>query len=60
MRKAGFRYVFLGIENVLEEDLVFLRASAKNARREGGRRTGNATIGAIVSGKGKGHDFARK
>ena len=36
MRKAGFRYVFLGIENILEEDLHFLRASAKNARRGGG------------------------
>ena len=47
MRKAGFRYVFLGIENVLDEDLAFLRASAKNAQREGGRRTGNATIRAI-------------
>ena len=47
MRKAGFRYVFLGIENVLDEDLAFLRASAKNAQREGGRRVGNATIQAI-------------
>jgi len=47
MRSAGFRYVFLGIENVIEEDLAFLRASAKNARREGGRRTGNATLRAI-------------
>jgi radical SAM superfamily enzyme YgiQ (UPF0313 family) len=47
MRKAGFHYVFLGIENVLEEDLAFLRASAKNAHREGGRRVGNATIQAI-------------
>lgn len=47
MRQAGFRYVFLGIENVLDEDLAFLRASAKNARREHGRRTGNATIRAI-------------
>jgi radical SAM superfamily enzyme YgiQ (UPF0313 family) len=47
MRKAGFRYVFLGIENVLDEDLAFLRASAKNARREGGRRAGNASIDAI-------------
>ena len=47
MRKAGFRYVFLGIENVLDEDLAFLRASAKNAQREGGRRTGNATVRAI-------------
>src|SRR5262249_2964712 len=26
MRQAGFRYVFLGIENILEEDLEFLRA----------------------------------
>ena len=47
MRKAGFRYVFLGIENVLDDDLAFLRASAKNARREGGQRTGNATLAAI-------------
>ena len=47
MRKAGFRYVFLGIENVLEEDLAFLRASAKNARREEGRSAGNATVAAI-------------
>ena len=47
MRKAGFRYVFLGIENVLEEDLAFLRASAKNARREAGRSAGNATVTAI-------------
>jgi anaerobic magnesium-protoporphyrin IX monomethyl ester cyclase len=47
MRKAGFRYVFLGIENVLDEDLEFLRAAAKNARREGGRRVGNATLQAI-------------
>ena len=47
MRKAGFRYVFLGIENVLDEDLAFLRASAKNAQREGGKRVGNATVRAI-------------
>jgi anaerobic magnesium-protoporphyrin IX monomethyl ester cyclase len=47
MRKAGFRYVFLGIENVLDEDLAFLRAAAKNAQREGGRRVGNATLQAI-------------
>jgi radical SAM superfamily enzyme YgiQ (UPF0313 family) len=47
MRQAGFRYVFLGIENVLDEDLAFLRASAKNAQREGGRRVGNATLEAI-------------
>jgi len=47
MRQAGFRYVFLGIENIIEDDLQFLKASSKNARRENGRRTGNATIQAI-------------
>jgi anaerobic magnesium-protoporphyrin IX monomethyl ester cyclase len=47
MRKAGFRYVFLGIENILEDDLQFLKASAKNEFREDGRRTGNATLRAI-------------
>jgi radical SAM superfamily enzyme YgiQ (UPF0313 family) len=47
MREAGFRYVFLGIENVLEEDLQFLRASAKNSKRENGHRTENATMKAI-------------
>ncbi len=35
MRAAGFRYVFLGIENVLDEDLAFLRARAKNAAARG-------------------------
>ena len=47
MRKAGFRYVFLGIENILESDLEFLRAASKNAARENGRTTGNATLKAI-------------
>jgi anaerobic magnesium-protoporphyrin IX monomethyl ester cyclase len=47
MRKAGFRYVFLGIENILEEDLNFLRAGSKNARREKGRKLGNASVQAI-------------
>jgi hypothetical protein len=47
MRKAGFRYVFLGIENILDADLAFLRASAKNSRRQSGRRTGNATVDAV-------------
>jgi anaerobic magnesium-protoporphyrin IX monomethyl ester cyclase len=47
MRKAGFRYVFLGIENILEDDLVFLKAAAKNEFREAGRKTGNATVRAI-------------
>jgi radical SAM superfamily enzyme YgiQ (UPF0313 family) len=35
MKAAGIRYVFLGIENVLAEDLAFLKASAKNRRRRG-------------------------
>ena len=48
MHEAGFRYVFLGIENVLEGDLAFLRARAKNTGR-GGAREGaeRATIQAI-------------
>ena len=47
MRRAGFRYVFLGIENVLEEDLQFLRAAAKNTARDNGRSHGNAALRAI-------------
>ena len=47
MRKAGFRYVFLGIENILEDDLTFLKASAKNSGRRDGRRSGNATLDAV-------------
>ena len=47
MRRAGFRYVFLGIENILDDDLRFLKARAKNARREKGRTVGNASIEAI-------------
>ncbi len=47
MRAAGFRYVFLGIENILENDLQFLRAGAKNRARERGREAGNATLKAI-------------
>jgi radical SAM superfamily enzyme YgiQ (UPF0313 family) len=47
MRRAGFRYVFLGIENVLDEDLRFLRARAKNAWRADGRTPGNASLVAI-------------
>ena len=46
MRKAGFRYVFLGIENILENDLAFLRAVSKNTKREDGQKS-NATIKAI-------------
>ncbi len=47
MRRAGFRYVFLGIENVLADDLDFLRARAKNVKRDGGRAVGNATLDAV-------------
>ena len=47
MRQAGFRYVFLGIENILDHDLEFLRASAKNTDRSNGRPAGNATLRAI-------------
>jgi anaerobic magnesium-protoporphyrin IX monomethyl ester cyclase len=47
MRRAGFRYVFLGIENILEADLQFLRAAAKNTNRANGRNSGNATLTAI-------------
>jgi radical SAM superfamily enzyme YgiQ (UPF0313 family) len=46
MRQAGFRYVFLGIENVVDEDLGFLRARAKNTRRHTPGRT-NATLAAV-------------
>ena len=49
MRDAGFRYVFLGIENILEADLSFLRAAAKNERREDGRKAGNAALNAIAA-----------
>ncbi|HVH89299.1 MAG TPA: radical SAM protein [Terriglobales bacterium] len=47
MRMAGFKYVFLGIENILEDDLQFLRASSKNVLRDQGQRVGNATLKAI-------------
>ncbi|HEY1660193.1 MAG TPA: radical SAM protein [Candidatus Sulfotelmatobacter sp.] len=47
MRRAGFRYVFLGIENILEGDLEFLRAAAKNTEKENGHNVGNATLTAI-------------
>src|SRR4030095_11523080 len=47
MRRAGFRWVFLGIENILDEDLAFLRASAKNRAREHGAPAGNASVRAI-------------
>ncbi len=47
MRRAGFHYVFLGIENILEGDLTFLKAAAKNAQRDNGQTVGNATLKAI-------------
>jgi len=47
MRQAGFRYVFLGIENILEGDLAFLRAAAKNTDRANGHNNGNATVKAV-------------
>ena len=47
MRAAGFRYVFLGIENILDQDLTFLRAKAKNAQRESGKTVGSATMRAV-------------
>jgi radical SAM superfamily enzyme YgiQ (UPF0313 family) len=47
MRQAGFRYVFLGIENILDENLTFLRASAKNQHRAHGKQVSNATLKAI-------------
>jgi radical SAM superfamily enzyme YgiQ (UPF0313 family) len=47
MRQAGFRYVFLGIENILDTDLGFLRARSKNEERMQGRVVGNATLKAI-------------
>jgi anaerobic magnesium-protoporphyrin IX monomethyl ester cyclase len=46
MRQAGFRYVFLGIENVLEDDLAFLKATAKNSRQKTGGPQ-NTTLAAV-------------
>jgi radical SAM superfamily enzyme YgiQ (UPF0313 family) len=46
MRRAGFRYVFLGIENVVDEDLEFLKAAAKN-RKRGSLAKSNATLDAV-------------
>jgi radical SAM superfamily enzyme YgiQ (UPF0313 family) len=42
MREAGFLYVFLGIENILEDDLAFLKATAKNSRKQE-----NTTLAAV-------------
>jgi anaerobic magnesium-protoporphyrin IX monomethyl ester cyclase len=46
MQRAGFRYVFLGIENILEGDLEFLRAAAKNTGHKNSG-SGNASLRAI-------------
>jgi radical SAM superfamily enzyme YgiQ (UPF0313 family) len=61
MRAANFRYVFLGIENVVEADLTFLRARAKNRERRTGsnasvraadlvRRHGMYVVGGLIVG----------
>jgi radical SAM superfamily enzyme YgiQ (UPF0313 family) len=61
MRKANFRYVFLGIENVVDADLTFLRARAKNRERATGenaslkatalvRRHGMYVVGGLIVG----------
>jgi len=47
MRRAGFRYVFLGIENILEDDLAFLKATSKNSRHGSGPGRQNTTMAAI-------------
>jgi radical SAM superfamily enzyme YgiQ (UPF0313 family) len=48
MQRAGFRYVFLGIENVLDDDLGFLKARAKNIDRRSGARTNASAAAATV------------
>ena len=48
MRRAGFRYIFLGIENVIDEDLQFLKARSKNSRQRAGRRT-NTAVDAVTA-----------
>jgi radical SAM superfamily enzyme YgiQ (UPF0313 family) len=48
MRRAGFRYIFLGIENVIDEDLKFLKARSKNSRERAGQRT-NTAVDAVTA-----------
>src|SRR3954467_14138896 len=49
MRRAGFRYVFLGIENVLDEDLAFLKARSKNTdRRTADRENASAAAATLL------------
>ena len=47
MARAGFRYVFLCIENILEGDPAFLRATAKNTGRADARAGETTTMRAI-------------
>ena len=47
MKRAGFRYVFLGIENIVDEDLAFLNARAKNTERGNDANRANASLAAI-------------
>jgi radical SAM superfamily enzyme YgiQ (UPF0313 family) len=47
MKRAGFRYVFLGIENVVDDDLAFLNARAKNTARGNQQHRANASLAAI-------------
>jgi anaerobic magnesium-protoporphyrin IX monomethyl ester cyclase len=61
MRRANFRYVFLGIENIVEQDLDFLKARAKNRERQSGanasvratdlvRKHGMYVVGGLIVG----------
>jgi anaerobic magnesium-protoporphyrin IX monomethyl ester cyclase len=61
MKRANFRYVFLGIENIVEQDLEFLRARAKNRERRSGenasvratdlvRKHGMYVVGGLIVG----------
>ena len=47
MKRAGFRYVFLGIENIVDDDLAFLNARAKNTERGNDANRANASLAAI-------------
>jgi radical SAM superfamily enzyme YgiQ (UPF0313 family) len=47
MKRAGFSHVFLGIENIVDDDLAFLNARAKNTERGGQEHRANASLAAI-------------